>query len=117
MTKISVIVPVYNCEKYITRCLDSITSQTFTDFECIVVDDGSSDRSSAICDKYAEQDARFSVIHQKNDGMSVARNAGIDTCNGEWIAFVDSDDWCEPTMLEDMYNTVQKIKKKGGGMI
>lgn len=65
MTKISVIVPVYNCEKYITRCLDSILSQTFQNFECIVVDDGSTDGSSTICDKYAEQDARFTVIHQK----------------------------------------------------
>lgn len=112
MTKISVIVPVYNCDDYLTRCLDSISSQTFQDFECIVVDDGSSDTSPAICDKYAEHDARFSVIHQKNAGVSAARNAGIDACSGEWLAFVDSDDWCEPNMLEDMYNAVQMT---GGG--
>lgn len=111
MTKISVIVPVYNCEKYITRCLDSILSQTFQNFECIVVDDGSTDGSSTICDKYAEQDARFTVIHQKNGGVSAARNAGIDACKGEWLAFVDSDDWCEPNMLKDMYNTINN----GGG--
>lgn len=94
--KVSIIVPVYNTEKYLRRCLDSIAAQTFTDWECICVDDGSPDASGAICDEYAAKDSRFVVIHQENGGVSRARNAGLDAARGEWIAFVDSDDWIEP---------------------
>lgn len=94
--KISVIVPVYNTARYLARCLDSIAAQTFPDWECVCVDDGSPDESGAMLDAYARRDARFRVIHQENGGVSRARNAGLDAARGEWIAFVDSDDWIEP---------------------
>ena len=90
--KISVIVPVYNVEKYLPRCIDSILSQTFTDFELLLIDDGSTDGSGKICDAFAEKDSRIRVFHQDNRGVSVARNLGIFHSNGEWICFVDSDD-------------------------
>ncbi len=92
---VSIIVPVYNVEKYIRRCLDSIVAQTFTDWECILVDDGTPDNSGKICDEYAARDSRFVVIHKANGGVSSARNAGLDVAKGEWIAFVDADDWIE----------------------
>ena len=103
MALISVVVPVYNVEKYIHQCIDSILSQTFTDLELILVDDGSPDRCPQICDRYAEQDQRIHVIHQKNGGLSAARNAGIDwafaNSDSQWITFVDSDDWVHPELL------------------
>ena len=92
---ISVIVPVYNVEKYIHRCVDSIINQTYTNLEIILVDDGSPDRCSEICDEYANKDSRIKVIHQKNSGLSAARNAGLDICTGDYIAFVDSDDYLD----------------------
>ena len=107
MVKISIVVPVFNCEKYLPRALDSIASQSFYDFECIIVDDGSTDLSSSICDSYVKRDSRFSVIHQKNGGVSVARNAALENCTGEWIGFVDSDDWLEADALEKMYSAIQ----------
>lgn len=104
MPTISVIVPVYKVEKYIHRCVDSILGQTFTDFELILVDDGSPDNCGAICDEYAEKDSRVIVIHQENGGLSAARNAGIDwafaNSDSQWLTFVDSDDWIHPQMLE-----------------
>jgi len=103
MPEISVIVPVYKTEKYIRRCIDSILAQTFADFECIVIDDGSPDDCPVICDEYAEKDSRIIVIHQKNKGVSAARKAGLDIARGEWIGFVDSDDWLERDMIEKMY--------------
>ena len=103
MPVISIIVPVYNVEQYLRRCVDSILAQTFTDFECILIDDGSPDNCPAICDEYAERDNRIIVIHQKNAGVSAARNAGLDLARGEWIGFVDSDDWCDPGMYEFLY--------------
>lgn len=103
MPKISIIVPVYNVEKYLSCCLDSIKAQTFTDWECILVDDGSSDNSGKICDEYANNDNRFVVIHQKNAGASAARNKGLDIAKGEYILFVDSDDWIENTLIEKLY--------------
>ncbi|MCI5606734.1 MAG: glycosyltransferase [Treponema sp.] len=106
--KISIIVPVYNVEKYLKRCIDSILAQTFTDFECILIDDGSPDNCPAICDEYAKADKRIKVIHQENKGVSAARNAGLDTAKGEWIGFVDSDDWIEPNMYEQMLGSVNK---------
>lgn len=96
----SVIVPVYNVEQYLDKCLASILGQTYKDFECIVVDDGSPDNSSAIIDKYVKQDQRFKVIHQQNMGISTARNAGLDIAKGDYIAFVDSDDYIADDYLE-----------------
>lgn len=96
MPTISIIVPVYKVEKYIHRCVDSIMNQTITDFELILVDDGSPDNCGAICDEYAEKDSRVRVIHQQNRGLSCARNAGIDAAKGEYICFVDSDDLVLP---------------------
>lgn len=102
MPKVSVIVPVYNVEKYIHRCIDSILSQTFTDWELILVDDGSPDSSGAICDEYAARDARIRVIHKENGGVSSARNVGIKQAAGEWITFVDSDDYLDEDSLLSM---------------
>ena len=93
MPEISVIVPVYRVEPYLRRCVDSILSQTFTDFELILVDDGSPDNCGAICDEYALKDSRVRVIHKQNGGLSDARNAGIDIAQGNYLTFVDSDDW------------------------
>ena len=100
LPKLSIIVPVYNTEKYIGRCIDSILEQTFTDFELLLIDDGSFDRSGAICEEYACKDQRVRVFHKDNGGVSSARNFGLDNANGEWIAFVDSDDYIEPYFLE-----------------
>lgn len=113
MADVCIVVPVYNVENYIRRCVDSILSQTFSDFELILVDDGSPDRCGAICDAYAEKDSRITVIHQQNGGLSAARNAGIDwafvNSSSEWITFIDSDDWIAPQYLEAMYRaTVQQ---------
>lgn len=112
MALISVIVPIYNVEKYIYRCVDSILAQTFSDFELILIDDESPDKCPKICDRYAEQDERIHVIHQKNGGLSAARNAGIDwvflNSDSQWITFVDSDDWIHPQMLEILYGAVLK---------
>ena len=91
--KISVIVPVYNTEKYLHRCVDSILAQTFTDFELLLIDDGSTDSSGAICDEYAQKDSRVRVFHKENGGASSARNLGLDNAKGEWITFCDSDDF------------------------
>ena len=102
MPKLSIIVPVYKVEQYLHKCIGSILSQTFTDFELILIDDGSPDRSGEICDEYAAKDNRIIVIHQKNRGVSAARNAGLDIAQGEYIGFVDSDDWIEPEMYESM---------------
>ena len=90
---ITVIVPVYKVERYLPRCIESILRQTYTNFELILVDDGTPDRSGIICDRYAEKDSRIRVIHKENGGVSTARNAGIDAAKGEWITFIDSDDW------------------------
>lgn len=99
--KISVIVPVYNVEKYLPRCLDSIIQQSYKNLEIILVDDGSTDNSGLICDEYAKRDARIKVLHKENGGLSSARNAGLDVCTlgGDCIAFVDSDDFISPNYL------------------
>ena len=102
MLKLSVIVPVYNTEKYLRECIDSILAQTFADFELILVDDGSTDLSSAICDEYNLSDSRIRVIHQDNGGVTAARKRGVEVAAGEYISFVDSDDWIEPNMYQDM---------------
>lgn len=112
--KISIIVPVHQAEKFIRRCLDSIVNQTFSDWECILVDDGSIDLSGAVCDEYAEKDSRLRVIHQANRGVSVARQVALDASRGEYIAFADSDDWVEPKWLEKLY---RKITGEGVDMV
>lgn len=106
MPKVSVIVPVYNVEKYLRRCIDSILTQTFTDFELILVDDGSLDNSPAICDEYSQKDGRVNVIHKTNGGVSAARNCGLDIACGEYIAFCDSDDYWAPSFLDRLVHTL-----------
>lgn len=108
MPELSIIVPVYKVEPYLRRCLDSILAQTFRDFELILIDDGSPDNCGAICDEYAEKDSRIIVIHQKNQGVSAARNAGLDIARGTYLGFVDSDDWIEPEMYETMIATAKE---------
>lgn len=112
MPQISVIVPVYNAERYLNRCVDSVLAQTFSDFEIILVDDGSPDNCGAICDEYAAKDSRVHVIHQENGGLSAARNAGIDWVfahsDSDWLTFVDSDDWLHPPMLEVLWTAAKK---------
>lgn len=100
---ISIVVPVYNVEKYVRRCLDSIINQSYKELEIILVDDGSTDNSSVICDEYKEKDNRIKVIHKKNGGLSEARNVGIDIANGKYIAFIDSDDYISNDYFEYLY--------------
>ena len=100
---VSVIVPVYNVAPYLEQCLDSIVNQTYQNLEIILVDDGSTDESGAICDRYAEQDGRIQVVHKENGGLSSARNVGLDKMTGEWVLFVDSDDWIELNTLELLF--------------
>ena len=99
---VSVIVPVYNVEEYLGRCVDSILAQTYPNLEIILVDDGAKDFSGRICDEYAQKDPRVRVIHKENGGLSSARNAGIDAARGGWLEFVDSDDWIEPDAVESL---------------
>ena len=99
---LSVVVPVFNTEKFLPNCLDSIKNQQFSDFEVILVDDGSTDKSSSICDKYAEIDDRFTVYHRKNNGVSAARNYGISCAKGDYITFVDSDDYIFPFYFKEI---------------
>ena len=106
MPLLSIIVPVYNTATYLPACLDSILSQGFTDFEVLLVDDGSSDGSGAICDKYAEADSRVRVFHQENGGVSSARNLGLSQAKGEWIYFVDSDDEMLPDGLQTLVDCI-----------
>ncbi len=102
--ELSIIVPIYNVEKYLDECIQSILGQTFTDFELILVDDGSPDACPQMCDAAAEQDSRVRVIHQKNGGLSAARNTGIEAARGNWLGFVDSDDFVAPDMYEKLYH-------------
>lgn len=112
MSTICVIVPVYKVEPYLHRCVDSILTQTFSDLELILIDDGSPDRCGEICDEYAKKDNRVHVIHQENRGLSAARNAGLDwtfaNSDSQWISFIDSDDWVHPYFLEYLYKAVQE---------
>lgn len=112
MPQISVIIPVYNTGAYLPRCIDSILGQTFPDFELFLVDDGSTDESPRICDEYADRDSRVRVIHQKNQGQSVARNNAIAKMQGQWVMFCDSDDWIHPRSLEWLYRTAKELDVK-----
>ena len=110
MPKLSVIVPVYNTEKYLRECIDSILTQTFTDFELILVDDGSTDGSGIICDEYAGKDSRVRVIHQENGGVTRARKSGARCACGTYFSFIDSDDWIHPEMFEQMIENGMEAK-------
>lgn len=103
MPSISIIMPVYNSEKYLKSAIESITNQTFTNWEFIIIDDGSTDQSGKICDEYAQKDSRIIVIHQKNQGMCAARNYGMGIAKGKYIAFMDNDDECDPELLSRSY--------------
>lgn len=105
---ISIIVPVYNVEKYLQKCVDSILAQTFKDFEVLLIDDGSKDGSGMLCDEIATTDSRIKVIHKENGGLSSARNCGIDNATGKYIAFCDSDDYIDPDMYEFLLNNLEK---------
>lgn len=107
MCQISIIVPVYNVEQYIRKCLDSICQQTFTEFELILVDDGSTDESGKICDEYACLDSRIHVFHKSNEGVSIARNTGLNHAKGAWIAFIDSDDWVHKEYLQNFIEQIE----------
>ena len=106
--KVSIIVPVYNVEKYLPCCIDSLLNQTLTEIEIILVDDESPDDCPAMCDEYAKQDTRIKVIHKKNAGQGFARNDGLEVATGEFVAFVDSDDFVDVTMYEKLYNTAKE---------
>ena len=110
MAEVSIIVPVYQVENYIRQCVDSILAQTFTDFELILVDDGSKDQSGKICDEYVLIDERVKVIHQTNSGAATARNSGMNQAVGNYFMFVDSDDYIAPTMLECLHKTILNEK-------
>ena len=103
---ISVVVPIYNVEKYLTRCLEALLKQTYTNLEIILVDDGSPDESGKICDSYAKKDSRIKVIHKKNGGLSDCRNKGISVATGEWITFVDGDDYVDLNMIDILYKNI-----------
>ena len=107
---ISIIIPVYNAEKYLVKCLDSVVNQTYRSLEIILVDDGSTDKSPEICEEYAENDSRIVVIHKRNNNDASARNVGLDIFKGEYVAFVDSDDYTEPDYIEYLYNLLKDNK-------
>ena len=104
---ISVIIPVYNNEKYIARCLDSLLAQTYSDFEALVINDGSVDRSGIIIQNYAEKDPRICYFEQEKQGVSVARNKGLDNANGEFILFLDGDDWLDTDVLNRLFESAK----------
>lgn len=108
MNLISVIIPIYNVRNYLRRCVDSVCNQEYRNLEIILVDDGSTDESGRLCDEYAEADTRIKVIHQKNAGLSAARNSGIDVAQGEYIVFVDSDDWVHESYVSHLYELLQE---------
>ena len=104
--KISVIIPVYNAESTLRRCVDSVLAQTFTDFECLLINDGSKDRTGKICEEYAAKDNRIRVFHRENGGLSSARNLGLDNAKGEWISFCDGDDCLCKNSLAILYSNI-----------
>lgn len=110
----SIIVPIYNMERYLCQCLDSIAAQSFRDWECWLVDDGSTDASPAICDSYAAQDSRFRVIHQVNSGVSAARQCALDKATGRWLSFIDPDDYIDAQWLENM---IVASENRGGYVV
>lgn len=114
---ISVVVPVYNVSQYLTECLRTIADQSYPNWECILVDDGSKDDSGAICDQWALKDSRFRVIHQQNQGVSVARNNGIKASSGEYLCFIDSDDWVDQDYLKHLYDHIGAAEIAVSGLV
>ena len=114
---ISIIIPIFNAKRHLEKCLKSICSQTYTDFECILVDDGSTDGSGELCDQWAKKESRFRVIHKQNEGVSAARNDGLDIAKGELVMFVDSDDWLENDYVEEMANHCDNAELTVSGQI
>lgn len=114
MSIISIVIPVYKVEHCISKCIESIITQSYNDWELVLVDDGSPDKSGEICDKYAQKDPRIKVFHIENGGPSNARNIGLDNAIGEFVCFIDSDDWVEPTYIEHLYNG---LSKNGVGVV
>jgi glycosyltransferase involved in cell wall biosynthesis len=117
MPTISVIVPIYNVEQYLCKCLDSILNQTFVDFELLLINDGSLDRSGQICDEYAQNDTRIRVFHKKNGGVSSARNLGLDNAKGKWIAFIDSDDWVDNSYFQHLLEGDENVELRAMGIM
>lgn len=109
--KVSVVIPVYKVESYLDRCVESIVSQIYQNLEIILVDDGSPDKCPEMCDAWAQKDSRIKVVHKKNGGLGDARNAGLDVATGDLIGFVDSDDWCEPSMYQRMVDSYNEHRK------
>ena len=107
---ISVILPIYNVAQFLPRCIESVCSQTYDNLEIILVDDGSPDDCGDICDKYAEKDNRIVVVHKQNGGLSDARNKGAEIANGEYITFIDSDDYVTDTYVEYLYSLIENIQ-------
>lgn len=112
MTKVSIVVPIFNSSRYLTRCIESLTSQTFKNLEIILVDDGSTDNSLEICNFYKLKDTRIKIIHKENGGLSEARNSGLDYAVGEYIIFVDSDDYCDKEFVLKMYSEIESFKSE-----
>lgn len=110
MEKVSIIVPIYNAMPYLGQCIESVLAQTFTDFKLILIDDGSTDQSGQVCEQYKQKDERIYVYHQTNKGVGAARNKGIDLANGDYIMFIDPDDWIESNLLEEIYDKAEKEK-------
>lgn len=110
MQKITLILPIFNGEKYISRCIDSVLNQTYKNFELIIINDGSTDKSLNIIKKYAKKDNRIKIINKKNEGVSIARNIGIENSTGDFITFIDADDYLEIEALETMINLASKYK-------
>lgn len=109
MPRVSVIVPVYNAQQYLDRCVDSILGQTFQDFELILVDDGSTDGSGLLCDRWSQRDSRIQTVHQNNAGQAAARNRGVEMAQSDWICFVDSDDAIHPALLQTLYDGAVRL--------
>lgn len=105
---ISIIIPIYNVSQYLNECIQSVVNQSYKDFECVLIDDGSSDGCEMICDQWAQKDSRIKVIHQSNQGVSKARNRGISEAQGEYITFIDSDDWIAPNYLNELFQPIEK---------
>ena len=106
--KVSVIIPVYNVQDFLAKCIESVINQTINDIQIILVDDGATDNSGQICDEYAKKDKRITVIHKQNQGLGFARNTGLDVANGDYIFFLDSDDWILPYSIKELYEIAKQ---------